>query len=383
MMTSTGPVLTTRNATLTDLADLLQHQHADKLDVVVPAVAIRSVGGMLHIAGVGEPVLTPDGVDTAAGVFRPTGICDSALAEKLTIPVAYLRRLREEHIELFDANVNTWLGDEPGRRFLVRALRSGDGRPGIARALLSDSYRLVDNLDVLLSVLSGIRASGVETEVAGCDLTERRMYVKVQAPEVAVHAPALLANYTSPFTGARGADNPLVFAGFIVTNSETGHGSFSITPRITVQVCTNGMTISSDVLREVHLGGRLAEGVVRWSAATQQAALELVSRQAADAVATFLDRGYVERTIAGIQEQAGVRVREVPATIEHVAKELRFSEAQAQTILAHFIDSGDRTAGGVLHAITSAAQTLADADAAYELERAGLKAMSLAARYQR
>jgi hypothetical protein len=234
----------------------------------------------------------------------------------------------------------------------------------------------------LLSVLSGIRASGVETEIAGCDLTERRMYVKVQAPEVAVHAPALLANYTSPFTGARGADNPLVFAGFIVTNSETGHGSFSITPRITVQVCTNGMTISSDVLREVHLGGRLAEGVVRWSAATQQAALELVSRQAADAVATFLDRGYVERTIARIQEQAGVRVREVPATIEHVAKELRFSEAQAQTILAHFIDSGDRTAGGVLHAITSAAQTLADADAAYELERTGLKAMSLAARYQ-
>ncbi len=382
-MTSTGPVLTTRNATLADLADLLQRQHADKLDVVVPATAIRSVTGDLHITGIGEPVLSKDGVTTGHGVFRPTAICDAGLAEKLNIPLTYLRRLRERHVHLFDANVNVWLGDDPGRRFLVRALRSGDGGPGIARALLSDSYRLVDNLDVLLSVLSGIRTSGVETEIAGCDLTERRMYVKVQAPEVAVHAPALLANYTSPFTGARGADNPLVFAGFIVTNSETGHGSFSITPRITVQVCTNGMTISSDVLREVHLGGRLAEGVVRWSAATQQAALELVSRQAADAVATFLDRGYVERTIAGIQEQAGVRVREVPATIEHVAKELRFSEAQAQTILAHFIDSGDRTAGGVLHAITSAAQTLADADAAYELERAGLKAMSLAARYQR
>jgi hypothetical protein len=175
----------------------------------------------------------------------------------------------------------------------------------------------------------------------------------------------------------------LVFAGFVVTNSETGHGSFSITPRITVQVCNNGMTITRDVLREVHLGGRLAEGVVRWSAATQQAALDLVTRQAADAVGAFLDRGYVERTLAGIAEQAGVRVRDVPATIEYVSKELRLTAEAQQMILAHFIDGGDRTAGGVLHALTSTAQTLADADAAHELERAGLPAMSLAAAFQR
>jgi hypothetical protein len=381
-MTSTGPVLTTRNATLADLADLLQRQHADKLDVVVPATAIRSVAGDLHISGMGEPVLSDDGVTTGDGVFRPTAICDAGLAEKLNIPLTYLRRLRAQHVHLFDANVNVWLGDDPARRFLVRTLRGQDG-PGIARALVSDSYRVVDNLEVLLAVLAGIRESGAATQVTSADLSERRMYLRVRSAEVAVHAPGLLANYTSPFTGARGADNPLVFAGFVVTNSETGHGSFSITPRITVQVCNNGMTISRDVLREVHLGGRLAEGVVRWSAATQQAALDLVTRQAADAVGAFLDRGYVERTLAGIAEHAGARVRDVPATIEYVSKELRLTAEAQQTILAHFIDGGDRTAGGVLHALTSTAQTLADADAAYELERAGLPAMSLAAAFQR
>jgi len=155
-MTSTGPVLTTRNATLADLADLLQRQHADKLDVVVPATAIRSVAGDLHITGIGEPVLSEDGVTSGDGVFRPTAICDAGLAEKLNIPLAYLRRLRERHVHLFDANVNVWLGDDPGRRFLVRTLRGQDG-PGIARALVSDSYRMVDNLDVLLAVLAGIR----------------------------------------------------------------------------------------------------------------------------------------------------------------------------------------------------------------------------------
>jgi len=52
------------------------------------------------------------------------------------------------------------------------------------------------------------------------------------------HAVVLLVfNYTSPFTGQRGADNPVVFAGFVVRNSETGDGSFSITPQLTAQVC--------------------------------------------------------------------------------------------------------------------------------------------------
>jgi len=34
-----------------------------------------------------------------------------------------------------------------------------------------------------------------------------------------------------------------------------------------------------------------------------------------------------------------------------------------------------------LHAVTSAAQTVADADAAYDLERHGLQAMTLAAQH--
>jgi hypothetical protein len=64
------------------------------------------------------------------------------------------------------------------------------------------------------------------------------------ATAIAEAAPALLGNYVSPFTGARGADNPLVFAGFVISNSETGHGSFKITPQITVQICDNGLTLT-------------------------------------------------------------------------------------------------------------------------------------------
>lgn len=48
-------------------------------------------------------------------------------------------------------------------------------------------------------------------------------------------------------------------------------------------------------------------------------------------------------------------------------------------ILNHFIKGADPTAGGLMHAVTSAAQTLPDGDDAHELERQALKAMQLAA----
>ena len=208
------------------------------------------------------------------------------------------------------------------------------------------------------------------------------MYVQIASQSVAAHADVLLRDYVSPFTGARGADNPLVFAGFVLSNSETGHGSFSITPRLIAEVCGTGYTSTRDAMREVHLGGRLDAGVVQWSAGTQQAAIELITRQAADATATFLTGDHLRRSLNDIDQRAGVPVRDVPATLKYVAAQCRFTDEQQATILDHFIGGADRTAGGVLQAVTSAAQVQDDADAAYELERLGLRAMTLAAAHQ-
>jgi hypothetical protein len=382
-MSSVESVLTSRNASLADMVALLQRQHHAKLDVVVPARDLRMTDGDLHIEGIGEPTITLDGVTPARGVFRPTLTCDGGIADKLGIPSQYLRRMRETHLSLLDHNVNTWLADEPTKRYLIRNLRDTGDQPGIARALLSEKYKITDNLDVLLAVLNGIRRTGVHTQISRCDLTERRMYVKVRSPEVASHAPRLLEDYRSPFSGLRGADNPLVFAGFVISNSETGHGSFSITPQITIEVCDNGMTFTRDAMREVHLGGRLADGVIRWSVDTQDAALDLVVKQARDAVSAFLNRDFVDAKIAEVEAEAGIPVRDVEATLEFVGKQLRFTAEQQTTILNHFIDGGDRSCGGVMHAVTSTAQTLDDADDAYDMERRGLAAMTLAASFQR
>lgn len=392
----------TRHATLTDLAGMLEHQQARKLDVVAPASAIRAQSGRLVLSGTGAQ-LCDDGVTATDGTFVPTQVCDETLAARLSIPTAYLRRMRADRPDLYDANINGWLHDKhESRNFLVRCWRPDTAdEPGIARAVMSDRYGIIDHLDVLMAALEGIRHAGVEVDITGCDLTDRRMYVRLAAPQVAALAPDLLAGYRSPWGGqnvgggwspervARAAqregrayapgDEPIVFAGFEITNSEVGAGRFSLTPRLVVQVCGNGLTITADALNKVHLGARLDDGVIRWSRDTERRALQLVAAQTRDAVEAYLTPDYLTAKITEIQDKAATPIADAPGTVAVVAQRCAFSAEQQATILDHFIRGGQPTAGGLMQAVASTAHTLPDADAAHGLETAALRALDIAA----
>ena len=142
--------LTTRNATLPDMVAMLRHQRARRLDVVAPAAAIHAFEGNLVISGAVQQ-MSDAGVTSAAGTYRPTQVADEGISAKLGINLAYLRRLRAERPDLWDANVNGWLhgndlaGYPPdGRKFLVRLFQADGDSLGVARAVLSDSYKVID-----------------------------------------------------------------------------------------------------------------------------------------------------------------------------------------------------------------------------------------------
>ena len=399
----------TRNATLADMVTILRGQRARRLDVVAPASAIHAYDGNLVIDNT-VPQVAADGVTSAAGTYRPTAVADEGIADKLGIGLAYLRRLRSGRPDLWDANVNGWLhGDQlagypaDDRKFLVRLFQAeGDGL-GVARAFLSDSYKVIDNLDALMATLDGIRQAGTDVRFDGLDLTERRLYARVVAPRVRVLAPALLAGYRSPFGGRtyvpgggwtpeqareaaarerRGYEpgtEPVLFAGFVISNSEVGDGAWSITPRVVAEICGNGLQITADVTRAVHLGSRQDEGVVRYSADTMDKELALITARARDAVATFLSPDYLIGKITDLERTAGVPVTHPDQTVRLVAKAAKFSDETADAILGHFIRGGQLTAGGVMQAVTSVAQTLDDADAVHEMEAQALRVLDLAA----
>lgn len=381
-----------RNANLTDLRDALIEQHARKLDVVAPARKLKFRDGKLVLSGM-DPIFDADGVTDVNGTYRPTEVFDEGVSSKLGIPLAYVRFMRRERPDLYDQNANGLLRGlnrynpatkaneqliQPDTRsFLVRAFRGDNGEAGIARALVSDRYAVMDNLDALTAALDGISRAGVRIEIDGCDLTDRRMYVRIKAPEVQALAPELLKGYRSPFSGETGASNPTVFAGFVLSNSETGDGSFSVTPRLIVQVCSNGMTIQKDAMRAVHLGGRMDEGLINWSKDTIEKQLALVTARARDAVSTFLDVDYMKRVIRDMEQKAGKPIENVE-DVKVIAKKLAFDQDQQDAIFNMFIKGGQITAGGVMQAVTAAARSTKDADKAFEMEAQSLKALDLA-----
>jgi hypothetical protein len=405
---------TARNAGLQDLVTMLREQHVRKVDMVVPASALRSVDGQVQVSGV-EPILLDDGVQEANGLYAPTQVFDEGLSDKLDIPLKYVRRLRESRPDLMDANVNGWLrgrgatmekgpdwdGANPGagwvektvaipgdsRSFMLRTFRSDDDS-GIARALLSNSYSIVDNLDVLMEALGAVREAGVEAYVDRANLTERRMSVEIVVPEIEVLATELLRGYRNPFGSdferwrgiadreglGYGGEEPVVWAGFKITNSETGGGAFTITPQAKVKVCANGLTLSNDVVRAVHLGGRLETGVVNWSAETQRQNLELIKAKTRDAVATFIDIDYMTAAIAKITEKAMVEVGSDEVKV--ITKRAKFTEPEQDMILDFFIRGGQTTRGGIMQAVTAASQMVDDADQAHDMEAKALAVLT-------
>jgi hypothetical protein len=376
---------TFRNTNLATLAGALNDQRTRALDLRTPAKSLSVVGGRIVVMGM-DPVVSEHGVTDPNGLYVPTATADAQIADALDIPVKYLRRLREQHIDLYDTNVNEWL-NRSEKRHLVRLLTTqdgpdvgGDGNDGVMRALLAPTYKTIDNFDVLLAALNAINeTSGQGGATVVGDLTERRMIVRVQSTVVGVNARALLGNYRSPFSGLGAADLPMLWAGFELTNSETGHGAFAITPRAVFEVCTNGMTIAADAKRKVHLGANLDDGVVAVSDETIAANLALVTAQTKDAVRAFMSAEYWQRQVDRIAEQSTVEVADPQQTITAVGKSLGFTQEQQTSILNMFIDGGLRTAGGVMQAVTAAAQQQSDGDAARDMEHAALDALRLAA----
>lgn len=410
---------TARNASLNDLVEILRNQEAKKHDIVLSASKIRARNAQIVVKGA-EQELSLDGVTSVDGTYRPTRHFDTQLGKALGIAPSYLSRCRVDAPDLYDANANGWLAGrakrnangetevlrEPdARTFLLRTFSDGNGG-GVARALLSDRYAITDNLDSLFTCLEAIKSMGVETEVRGADLSDTHMYVDLHAPAVAALAPTLLRGYRNPFSdpaieaqrshgrndidrwrevaqregkGYEVGAEPIVFSGFRISNSELGGGAWSITPKLLIKICRNGLVIPGLAIRNVHLGGRQEEGVVRWSEETRQAELAVIRAKTKDAVRTFLSQEFLDEQINKVEEKAGKKIDKPVEVIKSLGKTLNFSQSEQDGILSHFTMGGQMTAGGVVQALTSYSQCVADANRADEIDSLALRALDLVA----
>ena len=380
-----------RNASPQELMQLLSLQRSQVVDLILPAEKVQLLNGKLEVSGA-EPILREDGVLDPNGSYRLTSHADGQLAGQFDIPVRYLRRLRDENVDLLDFNVNSWAQHESyaEKKVLARLFWANDPEHpdvvGVARSFLSNRYGARDNFDALASTIAGVRDAGLAADSLRFhgDLTEKHFYVVIDAPEIQGYAHKLVENYRSPYRNVHGGEDafnlPIVSAGLIVKNSEVGSSTLSITPRIVIRICNNGAQIAKDVVAFRHTGARLEEGAVDWAGDTRAALNQLQQKQVRDAVKTFLTQDYVEKTVRELEAESDAPVNDIPKVIEAVTQEFGYTEAEGKDLMNFFMDGGQRTAGGVFNAVTAMVQGYEDADRAYEVEASAVPAMAFVAK---
>lgn len=388
-----------RYPTLQKIFEQLKSEQVQKLDVIVPNKNLKmNEQGLLTVAGYGKQVKGLNSVLKNAGVkqvaaggemlLTPTEICHSQIADKLSIPKPYYDRVLNDSPELLSQNVNHWMIRRAEKRenSFLRCFTSNDPNGiGYARAILSDSFKVIDNLDVLTVALEAIKETGAKVEIESCDLTDKKMYIRVYSPEVEVSAPDLLKNYRVP--KSRNANINIrpgstgICSGFVITNSEIGFGSFAVSPRVIILACANGMIDRRDQFRRVHLGSKLESGVVKWSNSTINKNMELIKSQVKDSVRTFLSKEYLGQWIDNITE-LGLQELEHPIeATQNVCKAIGYSEDKAKSILDYFVKSADHTAFGVTQAITFFAHETDSADEQFDMEHEATAILPMIKKY--
>jgi hypothetical protein len=234
--------------------------------------------------------------------------------------------------------------------------------------MLSDRYGIMDNYDILFAALTAIKESGVEIEIKECNITDKRLYVHIVAPNVEVQSEEALKNYLRDGAVEVGYG---IISGLVITNSEVGFGSYEIRPRALVKRCMNGMVVKDDSFRKVHLGGKMQEGIINWSERTQQKNLDLIMSQTGDAIKQFLSEDYLSGIVQKIESASKVELEKPVDALQNAVKEIgksvSLSEENRNNIMSYFVKDGDTSALGIAHAMTREGQRM-DADSRYEME---------------
>src|SRR5262245_8568336 len=213
-----------------ELATEIQRQFQAKKDFLLPSKKIE--------------VITENGIEFAflhdKGDFQAplTDNSHRQVGEICKIPAKYYDLMRSTSSNLLGQNLSYWLNRSSDRR-MIRAL------DGNIRAVLSDTYRRLDNYDLAQAVLPMLQESGCV--IVSCEITEDRLYIKAINYQVQAEVKTKLNV------------GEVVAAGVIVGNSEIGKGSLFVKPFVEVLSCKNGNVCDKYRLRKYHSGARNEE----------------------------------------------------------------------------------------------------------------------------
>lgn len=334
--------------TLTEVLTELKRQNEAKRDFIGPAQAftLQQDGRTFQVQNHSSGMLE---------TFDTTDLFHRQVGSTLGIPAKYYDLMRTKKPELLAQNVNAWFADRD-QSYMIRSMEYSTGR--IARALLSDRYRRIDNLDIASAILPLFMGDS-QFEVMSSEVTENRMYIKIS-----FH----LKRYEI-------VPGDWVEFGIIISNSEVGLGSVLIRPFLNRLICTNGCVVNDFGERRHHVG-RQAKAVEDSFDLYSDAAIEAEDKafllKLQDVAKATLDESRYPVIIGKLQDAAQAPITgKVQEVVELTSRNYGFNQAEADNILDYLIRGGDMTLYGLSNAVTRMSQDVDSYDRATELESIG------------
>jgi len=322
-------------------------------------------------------VLLKDG----SGELERFGITENAhrqIATRLGIPWKYYQRLLNDHRDLVIAQVNALFEREPESR-LLRVL---DGK---VRAFLSNRYRRLDNAEVLEQTLPGIIKGDIATTMLSSNVGENKMHLKVLLTDDSLAIDLGDTPHGRSTNGwdvttedvdeqhrviaKRDAGRDIVRPGFVLSNSETGHGSLSIKGFLFRSYCLNGCVWGVEdafSFSRNHVGGKLIEGqdFEVFTDETKKKQDEVIIAEVNDAMQTMVNPDRVRAMGERLRAiKNGEQVQDAFAAVDALAKEVDLRESEKESILTNFLKDGDFSQWGMTNAVTELAN---EDDVSYE-----------------
>lgn len=288
-------------------------------------------------------------------VFGTTSLFHRQVASALGIPAKYYDLMQKEKPELLAENVNSWFADKPSS-YMVRSMDYGAGQ--VARALLSERYRRIDNMEIATAVLP-LFAGNDQYEVLSCEVTENRLYLKV-------------VNHRLEMEVRKG---DIVQAGVMISNSEVGLGAVSIQPLVYRLVCTNGMVVNDMGERRHHVGRQakaVEDSFTLYSDETMEAEDKAFLLKLRDTTMAAIDEARFSQVVGRLQESMAVPITgRVQDVVQLTAQSYGINAEEQEGILKYLIEGGDLSLYGLSNAVTRTSQDVVSYDRATTLEGIG------------
>ena len=334
--------------TLNEVMLELDRQAKAKKDYIGPATGMR-------LRDDGRTFEINHMVSGEQEVFGTTNLFHRQVASALGIPAKYYDLMQSQKPELLAENVNAWFGDHDNN-YMVRSMDYGNGR--VARALLSERYRRIDNMEIATAVLP-LFAGQAQCEVVSCEVTENRLYLKIVNHKLEMEV----------------VPGDYVQAGVVISNSEVGLGAVSIQPLVYRLVCTNGMCVNDFGERRHHVG-RAAKAVEDSFAVYSDETIEAEDKafllKLRDTTMAAIEETRFAMVVDKLKQSTGIPITgRVQDVVELTGRTFGINQDEQDSILNYLISGGDLSQYGLSNAVTRASQDVENYDRATALEGIG------------